>query len=84
MSAVAMILLFCLVLMIMLILISIIVIALRVREWYRRVFKGEVPKQQERKRREGKVTVVRTEPTERRVSDDVGEYVDFKEIKERK
>lgn len=31
---------------------------------------------------EGEVTVVRTEPTEQRVSDDVGEYVEFKEIKE--
>lgn len=31
---------------------------------------------------EGEVTVVQTEPTEQRVNDDVGEYVDFKEIKE--
>ena len=33
---------------------------------------------------EGKVTVVQSEPTEQRVNDDVGEYVDFKEIKEDK
>ena len=33
---------------------------------------------------EGDVTVVRTEPTEQRVNDDVGEYVDFKEIDEDK
>ena len=33
---------------------------------------------------EGEVTIIRTEPTEQRVSDDVGEYVDFKEIKEEK
>lgn len=33
---------------------------------------------------EGDVTVVQTEPTEQRVSDDVGEYVDFKEVKEDK
>ena len=75
----------CLVLIpVMLILVSILVIALRVYNWYRRVFKGEESKQQSHKRREGKVTVVRTEPTEQRVNDDVGEYVDFKEIKERK
>lgn len=30
---------------------------------------------------EGKVTVVRTEPAEQRINDDVGEYVDFKEVK---
>ena len=35
-------------------------------------------------RNEGDVTVVQTEQTEQRVSDDVGEYVDFKEIKEDK
>ena len=34
--------------------------------------------------REGKVTVVRTEPAEQRVNEDVGEDVDFKEIKEDK
>lgn len=33
-------------------------------------------------RNEGDVTVIQTEQTEQRVSDDVGEYVDFKEIKE--
>jgi len=33
---------------------------------------------------EGEVTVVQTEQNEQRVSDDVGEYVDFKEIKEDK
>ncbi len=33
---------------------------------------------------EGRVTVVQAEPTEQRVNDDVGEYVDFKEIKEDK
>ena len=41
--------------------------------WWRRENKSE-----------GKVTVVQTEPTEQRVSDDVGEYVDFKEVKEDK
>ncbi len=35
-------------------------------------------------RSEGEVTVVHTETTEPRVSDDVGEYVDFKEVKEDK
>lgn len=32
--------------------------------------------------RPGKVTIIRTEHTEQRVNDNVGEYVDFKEIKE--
>lgn len=32
---------------------------------------------------EGDVTVVQTEQTEQRISDDVGEYVEFKEIKEK-
>ena len=41
--------------------------------WWRRANKNE-----------GEVTVVQTEPTEQRVNDDVGEYVDFKEIKEDK
>lgn len=36
------------------------------------------------RRNEGDVTVIQTEQTEQRVSDDVGEYVDFKEIKEDK
>lgn len=41
--------------------------------WWRRANKSE-----------GEVTVVQTEQPEQRVSDDVGEYVDFKEIKEDK
>lgn len=32
--------------------------------------------------REGEIRVVQTEPTEQKISDDVGEYVDFKEVKE--
>ena len=32
---------------------------------------------------EGKVTIVQTEQAEQRVNDDVGEYVDFKEVKEK-
>lgn len=32
--------------------------------------------------KEGDVTVVATEPSRKRVNDDVGEYVDFKEVKE--
>ena len=35
---------------------------------------------QQQRRREGEVTIVQTEQTEQKVSDDVGEYVDFKEI----
>lgn len=34
-----------------------------------------------RSRSEGDVTIVQSEPTEQRISDDVGEYVDFKEVK---
>lgn len=40
--------------------------------------------QRTRNHNEGEVTVVQTEQTEQRVSDDVGEYVDFKEVKEDK
>ena len=40
--------------------------------------------QRSQTRNEGDVTVIQTEQTEQRVSDDVGEYVDFKEIKEDK
>ena len=40
--------------------------------------------QRSRTREEGEVTVVQTERTEQRVSDEVGEYVDFKEVKEDK
>ena len=40
------------------------------QSWWRRSSKSE-----------GEVTVIQTEPTEQRVSDDVGEYVDFKEVK---
>ena len=36
----------------------------------------------EKSTKEGNVTVVRTEQTEHRVSNDVGEYVDFKEVNE--
>jgi hypothetical protein len=32
--------------------------------------------------KEGDVTVVATEPSRKRVNDDVGEYVDFKEVEE--
>lgn len=35
-----------------------------------------------RTQNEGDVTVVQTEKTEQRVNDEVGEYVDFKEVKE--
>ena len=36
-----------------------------------------------KRRREGEVTIVHTEQQEQKVSNDVGEYVDFKEIKNR-
>jgi hypothetical protein len=37
--------------------------------------------QRTRSRNEGDVTVVRTEQAEQRINDEVGEYVDFKEVK---
>ncbi len=36
-----------------------------------------------RAKSEGEVTVVQTEQTEQRINDEVGEYVEFKEIKEK-
>jgi hypothetical protein len=40
--------------------------------------------QRYRNRQEGEVTIVQTEQTEQKVSDDVGEYVEFKEITNKK
>ena len=37
--------------------------------------------QRQRGREEGDVTIVQTEQSEQKISDDVGEYVDFKEVK---
>ena len=37
-----------------------------------------------RRRKEGEVTIVQTEQAEQRVNDDVGEYVDFKEVEDKK
>lgn len=50
----------------------------------RKVYKmtGHKEKSRTRPRREGEVTIVKTEPNEQKVSNDVGEYVDFKEIKD--
>ena len=45
---------------------------------------GEEPHRTRKAKGDGKVTVVRTEQSEPRVNDEVGEYVDFKEIKEEK
>lgn len=44
-------------------------------------FGGE-SKRTRKAKRDGNVTVVRTEHSEPRINDEVGEYVDFKEIKE--
>ncbi len=48
----------------------------------RRAYQGQNPDSSTRKSENGDVKIVRTEPTEQRVNDDVGEYVDFKEITE--
>lgn len=45
---------------------------------------NEESHRREEKRRDGEVTVVKTEQSEPRVNDDVGEYVDFKEINDEK
>jgi membrane protein implicated in regulation of membrane protease activity len=71
--------------------VAIVVIRLQMAMWkVRRNFQNSYQEQQQQQgggrrakaKEEGKVTVVRTEQTQQRVSDDVGEYVDFKEIKE--
>ena len=46
-------------------------------------FGGESQRTRRRKS-DGEVTVVKTEHSEPRVNDEVGEYVDFKEIKDKK
>lgn len=46
-------------------------------------FGGESQRTRKRKG-DGEVTVVKTEQSEPRVNDEVGEYVDFKEIKDKK
>ena len=75
-----------------------LVVVWRVRRQQRKIYEevrrqaGERYEQQQSQRSwwhranksDGEVTVVQTEQPEQRVSDDVGEYVDFKEIKEDK
>lgn len=70
---------------------AIIVLRLQMAVWkvqhnYKQAYNHQQQYEQsgakEHKTKEGDVKVVRTEHTEQRVSDDVGEYVDFKEIKE--
>ena len=69
--------------------IAIGVLRLQMAMWkVRRAFQngqnGAEQQQKRTKTKAGNVTIVRTEHTEQRVNDDVGEYVDFKEIKEKK
>ena len=45
---------------------------------------GEQSQRSRKSKSDGEVTVVRTEHSEPRVNDEVGEYVDFKEIKDKK
>jgi ABC-type bacteriocin/lantibiotic exporter with double-glycine peptidase domain len=56
----------------------------KVRRAFQNANKGAEEQQNKRRTKAGDVTIVRTEHTEQRVNDDVGEYVDFKEIKEKK
>ena len=44
-------------------------------------FSSQTHQQRRKVKSEGEVTVTMTEPTEQRINDDVGEYVDFKEVK---
>jgi cell division protein FtsW (lipid II flippase) len=83
------------VLPVILFIIFIIAIIWRVRRQQQKIFEeaqrqagGQHQKQQSQRtwrrggaKNEGEVTVVQTEPAEQRVSDEVGEYVDFKEVK---
>ena len=43
---------------------------------------GHHTQQRRHNKGEGEVTIIETKTTEQRVNDDVGEYVDFKEIKD--
>ena len=45
---------------------------------------GEQSQRARKSKNDGEVTVVQTEQSEPRVNDEVGEYVDFKEIKDKK
>ena len=45
---------------------------------------GEQSQRARKRKSDGEVTVVKTEQSEPRVNDEVGEYVDFKEIKDKK
>ena len=56
----------------------------KVRRAFQTGQNGVEQQQKRTKTKAGNVTIVRTEHTEQRVNDDVGEYVDFKEIKEKK
>lgn len=56
----------------------------KVRRAFQNANKGAEEQHNKRRTKAGDVTIVRTEHTEQRVNDDVGEYVDFKEIKEDK
>jgi hypothetical protein len=68
--------------------IAVVILRLQMAVWkVRRTYEGGAQQQRgadraERNQKSGKVTVVQTEQTEQRVNDNVGEYVDFKEIKE--
>ena len=70
--------------LIVILLVAVLMVLVAVR-WIRNKFyemTGRKEKPRTRNRREGEVTIVHTEQSEQKVSDDVGEYVDFKEIKD--
>ena len=58
----------------------------RVKRAYKQAYKNatNAQRQQESKATAGDIKITRTEQAEQRISDDVGEYVDFQEIKEDK
>jgi ABC-type transport system involved in cytochrome bd biosynthesis fused ATPase/permease subunit len=77
----------------LLILIPILLVVIRfsiamwkVKRAYKRAYKNATNAQRQRtsKTKDGDVKIILTDQAERRVNDDVGEYVDFQEIKEDK
>ena len=58
----------------------------KVKRAYKQAYKNatNAQRQRESKAKAGDVKIIRTEQAEQRISDNVGEYVDFQEIKEDK
>ena len=63
-----------------------VIMNVKLMQWrLNRIYRNADPNANNRnkgEKKQGKVTVIRTERPEQRINDNVGEYVDFKEIKE--